>query len=453
MSTYCKESLIQATAAELYRYHTSPGALARLTPPWETIRVEEVDDGVEEGSIRTLHIGPGPLAVRWVAHHENFEQDRQFCDRQVQGPFRSWLHTHSFLDGEPGCLLRDEIEYSAPLGLPLGWLFNKKLEPCFRYRHRQTARDLERIRSYPGPGSPQSGPALRIAITGSTGLVGSALSSFLSVAGHQVVPLQRGLEARGQGALWWPEPDLEALEGLDAVVHLAGEPVAQLWTKAVRERMYFSRVEGTQRLCEALASLQSPPKTLISASAIGYYDTSQAGPIGEDGLAGSDILARICMDWESATRAAEEAGIRVCHLRIGLVLSPQGGALKVQLPAFKLGGGAVLGDGQQLQNIIDRDDVVAAIYHLINRPDLQGAFNGTGPQPVSQAHFAEVLAQLLGRPLFLAVPERALRLLLRDQADMFCRGVAVLPERLLESGFRFQAQSLEDSLTHQLGLA
>lgn len=450
MPTYHKESLIDASAAELYRYHLSPGALHRLTPPWEQVRVEEPDDGIEEGCVRTLHIGPRPFSLKWVAHHENFVPNKQFRDRQGQGPFRSWLHTHSFEEKADGSLLRDQIEYSLPLGLPLGWLFKHKLEPAFRYRHRQTKRDLERIRSYPGPVS--GGPPLRVGITGASGLVGSALTSFLGVAGHHVVPLQRGLEARGNGAIWWPEPDLEALEGLDAVVHLAGEPVAQYWTAAVRERLYFSRVEGTQRLCEALAQLENPPKTLITASAIGYYDQDQPGPIDESGLAGSDLLGRICTDWEASTRAAEDAGVRVCQLRVGLVVSSNGGFLKVQLPAFQFGGGAVLGHGQQMQNVIDRDDLVAAIYHLLNRADLSGPFNGTGPEPVTQAEFSQLLASLLKRPLLLRVPEAPFRLLLRDQADMFLKGVAALPARLLESGFTFQAPTARESLIHQLGL-
>lgn len=453
MPTFSYETALPFSTRELYNYHLRPGALHRLTPPWESVRVLEPDHGIHPGCERTLLIGPGPLAVRWVASHENFQEDRQFCDRQKSGPFRSWLHTHSFLDSPEGSLLQDRIEYSLPLGLPLGWFFRRLLLPTFRYRHRQTQRDLSRIASYPGPASPQGGAPLRVGITGSSGLVGSHLSSFLGVAGHQVVPLERGLEASDEGALWWPEPDLSALEGLDAVVHLAGEPVAQLWTSSVREKLYFSRVEGTQRLCEALARLEQPPRTVICASAIGYYDQNQSGPIDEQGEPGSDLLARICHDWEAATRPAEDAGIRVCHLRVGLVLSAAGGYLKAQLPAFKLGAGAVLGDGQQAQNVIDIDDLVGAVYHLLNRPDLSGAFNGTGPQPISQAGFATALASSLGRPLLFRAPGTPLRVLLKDQATMLLDGVAVQPKRLLDSGFTFQAKSAQESLSHQLGLA
>lgn len=453
MPGFKHETSLPFRPQELYDYHLRPGAFHRLTPPWESVRVLEPDHGIHPGCERTLLIGPGPLAFRWVAAHENFVEGRQFCDRQQSGPFRSWVHTHAFLDAPEGSLLQDRIEYSLPLGLPLGWLFRGMLRRTFRYRHRQTLRDLTRITSYPGPASPKGGRPLKVAITGSSGLVGSHLSSFLGVAGHQVVPLERGLESSDEGVLWWPEPDLESLEGLDAVVHLAGEPVAQLWTPSVREKLYFSRVEGTQRLCEALAQLKNPPQTVICASAIGYYDQNQPGPIDEGGEPGSDLLARICHDWEAATRAAEDRGIRVCHLRVGLVVSAAGGYLKAQLPAFKMGAGAVLGDGQQVQNVIDIDDLVGAIYHLLQRSDLSGPFNGTGPEPVTQARFATLLASCLGRPLLLRAPGAPLRMLLRDQASMLLDGVTVQPKRLLDSGFTFQATTVQESLSHQLGLA
>ena len=452
MPKFVKESTFAAPAEMLYDYHLRPGAFSRLTPPWDSTRLEGPDDAISPGLERTLRVGPKPLTRTWVAVHEDFVPGRQFVDRMVRGPFRFWRHVHRFEPDGDGCRLIDEIDFEIPFGLPLGRLLVKKLEPMFTYRHRQIARDLGRIHNYPGPSSSQVSSPLRIGVTGGRGLVGSALLSFLGVAGHHPVPLVRGVASSDRSVAWWPEPDLSGLEGLEAVVHLAGESIGQLWTSSVRDELYYSRVEGTKRLCRALARLKNPPKTLICASAVGLYDTSQPGPIGEWGAPGRDLLAQICQDWEAATEPAEEAGIRVCHLRMGLVVSSGGGIFGLQFPVFGLGLGAVLGNGEQIQSFIDRDDLVAAIYHLLSREDLSGPFNATAPYPVSQKVTAQALAAAVRRPLILTLPERPMRMVLGDQADLLFKGVAVLPERLMESGFTFDAPTLWDSLVHQLAL-
>lgn len=454
MPSFIKESRFSIPPEALYRYHVGPGAFSRLTPPWEPVALEGPDLGIAPGDIRTLRLGPRRLSIPWVARHEDFQEGRQFVDVMVDGPFRFWRHTHRF-EPDPesgGSRLIDHIEYKLPLNLPLSRMVTPKLQRMFTYRHRQTARDLERIAAYPGPASSQPAPSLKVGITGARGLVGSALTSFLGVAGHQAFPLSRGSRVPERGALWWPEPDLEALEGMDAVVHLAGESIAQLWTATVKDELYYSRVEGTKRLCRALARLKNPPKVLICASAVGYYDFDQPGPVGEWGAPGRDLLAEICRDWEAATRIAEEAGIRVCHLRVGLVVSSGGGIFGIQFPVFGLGLGAVLGGGEQMQSFIDRDDLVAAIYHLIQREDLSGPFNGTAPYPISQRVTAQALAAAVRRPLIFRVPEAPIRMVLGAQADLFFKGLAVLPERLIQSGFTFQAPTLWDSLVHQLAL-
>ena len=454
MPSFVKESTFTVPAETLYDYHLRPGAFSRLNPPWDPTRLEGPDDAISPGLERTLRVGPKALSRPWVALHEDFVPGRQFVDRMLQGPVRSWRHTHRFEPDANGCRLIDEIEFQLPFGLtlPFGRLFTKKLEPMFTYRHRQIARDLGRILHYPGPSSDQKSPPLKVGITGSGGLVGSALVSFLGVAGHQPVPLVRGTTSPGRGVAWWPEPDLDSLEGLDAVVHLAGESIGQLWTPSVKDKLYYSRVEGTKRLCRALAKLKNPPKTLICASAVGLYDSEQPGPVGEWGVPGRDLLAQICQDWEAATEPAEAAGVRVCHLRMGLVVSSGGGIFGLQFPVFGLGLGAILGNGEQIQSFIDRDDLVAAIYHLLSRDDLSGPFNATAPYPVSQKVTAQALAAAVHRPLIFTVPEKPMRLVLGEQADLLFKGLAVLPERLIESGFTFDAPTLWDSLVHQLAL-
>ena len=415
--------------------------------------MKEWDQGVKEGEVRHLEIGLGPVTVNWAAEHRDFVPGEQFVDEQVSGPFQSWVHRHLFSEqGQDECILTDQIEYRFPLNLPFGFALKPKLEKGFRFRHRQILRDLKVVSRFPSPLIEGSTP-MTVGVTGSSGLVGSALCGLLEVAGHRVVRLQRGHQVSdSRGALWWPEPNLDALEGLDAVVHLAGETVAQPWTRGARERIFFSRAEGTKRLSEALARLKSPPKVLLSTSATGYYQQDGSEPVDEQDPPGDGFLSDVCIAWERGTEAAEEAGIRVCQVRVGLVLSSGGGMLVPQLKAFQLGLGAVLGDGEQVQPIIDLDDLVAAIYHLLNRDDLSGPFNATAPQQPSQKTFARSLAGALSRPLLLTVPEAPVRALIGDQADMLFRGVRALPRALTESGFEFLSLGLEDSLKHQLSL-
>jgi uncharacterized protein (TIGR01777 family) len=452
MANFEYRSTVNASSEDLYRYHLNPGAFQRLTPPWEPVEVAEKDDGINEGTIRNLKVGPKPFQMSWKALHESFVENSQFVDRQLEGPFRSWSHLHKFerLD-EDRARLNDLIEYELPLQIPAAFLVDMKLRPMFRYRHRQTARDLATIALFPGPLRASASP-LTVGVTGAGGFVGSRLASLLEVAGHKVRRLTRGHQSRPGEAVWWPEPDLSALEGMDAVVHLAGEPVAQLWTKAVKEKIYYSRVEGTKRLCRALSDLKSPPKTLISTSATGFYKQQSDHAVDETAPPGEGFLSEVCQDWEAATEVAQQAGMRVCRLRIGLVVGAGGGFLAPQLPAFRLGLGAVLGDGRQKQSFVDLDDVVGAIYHLLHRTDLQGVFNGTAPNPVTQAQFARRLAEACSRPLWMKIPEAPVRAFLKEQADMLFEGVAAMPTRLTESGYKFLAPTLGESLEHHLSL-
>lgn len=453
MPSFEFRSTIPVSSQLLYDYHLNPGALARLTPPWESMRLLGKDQGIWEGLERPMRLGLGPFALPWTALHRDFVTGRQFVDEQLHGPFQSWVHTHRFEDtSEPDVSeLKDSIRYRFPLSLPLGFVLKGKLEQAFRYRHRQTARDLEVIGRASSPLT--GGAPWRIGVTGASGFVGSALCSLLQAAGHRVIALHRGIpEANSDRIFWWPEPDLQALEGFDAVVHLAGETVAQPWTAAARERIMFSREEGTRRLSEALARLSRPPRVLISTSASGYYQQQSDYPASESEPAGEGFLSDVCRAWESSTQAASDAGIRVCMVRVGLVLSPAGGLLAPQLTAFKLGMGAVLGDGKQKLPIIDRDDLVAAICHLMQREDLRGPFNAAAPSQPTQEEFAQELATACSRPLILRVPEPPVRALLGEQADMFFKGVEAPPHRLLESGFRFLATDLKECLRHQMSL-
>src|SRR6267143_5237321 len=292
---------------------------------------------------------------------------------------------------------------------------------------------------------------MKIVVSGSTGLIGSALTKALTAQNRVVVPLVRRRPAPGEHALAWdPERgtiDRAGLEGADAVIHLAGENVVGRWSPAKKQRIYDSRVKGTRLLCDALAGLQRPPATLLAASAIGYYGDRGDEAVTEESTPGEDFLAHVARDWETATAPATRAGIRVVNMRIGVVLSPTGGALAKMLPAFRLGLGGTVGSGNQYLSWIALADVLNAILHLLEKADLAGPVNMTAPAPVTNREFARTLGRVLGRPAVVTVPAFALRIAFgTDGAAMVQSGQRVLPARLLASGFHFGSQDVEHAL-------
>jgi len=296
---------------------------------------------------------------------------------------------------------------------------------------------------------------MKIVVSGSTGLIGSALTSALTRRGDKVVPLVRRRVTPGEQALTWdPERgtiDRTGLEGTDAVIHLAGENVFGRWSPAKKQRIYDSRVNGTRLVSDALAGLHRPPATLLAASAIGYYGDRGEETVTEDSAPGEDFLAHVARDWEAATAAATRAGIRVVNMRTGVVLTTAGGALPKMLPAFRLGLGGPVGSGNQYLSWIVLDDIINAILHLLGNPNLVGPVNMTAPTPLTNRDFAKTLGKVLGRPAVVTVPAFALRIAFgADGAAMVQSGQRVLPARLVASGFRFSFREVEPALRHLL---
>jgi uncharacterized protein (TIGR01777 family) len=289
-----------------------------------------------------------------------------------------------------------------------------------------------------------------------SGLVGSQLAAFLGTAGHDV----RGIVRRKSGAagevLWNPSGriiDAGALEGMDAVVHLAGESIAGgRWSSESKQRILASRIDGTRLLCETLAGLSRRPRVLVSASAIGFYGDRGDVMLDENSAVGEGFLPDVCRQWEAATAPARDAGIRVVNLRIGVVLTPLGGALAQMLPPFRLGVGGPLGSGNQFVSWISLDDLMGAVLHCIATASLQGPVNAVAPAPVTNAALSRDLAAVLHRPALLKVPAFALRTLLGEMADaLLLASARVLPHRLVESGFVFRGGRLHDALADMLG--
>ena len=299
--------------------------------------------------------------------------------------------------------------------------------------------------------SSSSASPLRVAVTGATGLIGTELVRRLRAEGHTVVRLVRSAPAPGSGDVRWDPGagriDAVGLAGVDAVVHLAGESVGQRWSEARKARIRHSRVEGTRLLAQALADLPSRPRVLVSASAVGFYGDRGDQAVDEASAAGGGFLAGVVREWEAAAAPARRAGIRVAHPRLGVVLSPRGGALARMLPPFRLGAGGRLGSGRQWMSWITLDDAVRALLFALADTRVEGPCNVTAPGPVTNAEFTAQLAQALGRPALVPAPAFALRLAFGEMADEALRaGQRVRPRRLEELGFAFHHPELEGAL-------
>jgi hypothetical protein len=446
---------LPASPTEVFDWHMRPGAFERLSPPWEPIQVVSRQGTVLEAGRVTLRICKG-VCVTWTLQHKEIEPGRQFVDEQISGPFRRWRHTHRFLpDAQSGgCTIHDHIEYELPLGgladSLVGRHIQQTLSRTFHYRQQQLQHDLARHRLATNL------PPQRIVVSGATGLIGSALCSFLTSGGHRVDRLVRRAPQPGTTDIAWHPAqgslDAAALEGADAVIHLAGENVASRWTAAKKKTILESRTTGTRLLAETLARLSRKPRVLISASAVGYYGNRGAAVLTEDSPPGDDFLADVCQAWEAAADPARNAGIRVVHPRIGVVLSSRGGALRAAWTPFSLGLGGPAGTGYQYVSWIDLDDLLGVLHFAMFNDVLAGPLNAVSANPVTNRRFSRTLADVLRRPILLRMPASLARLLLGEFAD---RGLLasqrVLPHRLTLAGFQFYYPDFESSLRHQLG--
>ncbi len=461
MGTLTFRLALPGSSAEAFAWHERDGAFERLSPPWRPVRIVGRSGGIRDGARVVLDLGFP--AGRWELTHHGYQAGVAFHDRQVSGPFARYEHAHRFHD-EPSGLgeLHDELAWAlplAPLSAPAEWLVQREFARLFAWRHRVTRLDLERIARV-------KGPALTIGVTGASGFLGRELCAFLTTQGHRVVRFARAahdgtarppVRARGtprsdatQGPpatiAWDPVRgvlDPVALRGLDAVVHLAGAGIAdEPWTAVRKAELVESRVRSTDTLARALAaaSPHGGPRVLVSASAIGFYGDRGEQKLTEQSPAGSGFLADLAQRWERAAEPARAAGVRVVHPRLGIVLSPQAGALaKLALPFF-FGAGGPLGNGLAWWSWISLHDLLDVLLFAIEDGRLQGPINAVAPEPLRQRELARALGRALHRPAFAPAPAFALRAILgREQADeMLLASQRVYPQLLQAAGFRYR---------------
>jgi uncharacterized protein (TIGR01777 family) len=394
-----------------------------------------------------------PGGLRWVAVHQPdcYDPPRRFVDTIGSDGLASlparvavrWRHTHDFEDvGDNRTRVIDRVDTPVP---------GSALRPMFVYRHRQLADDLAAHKLAAAHGL---APAT-VAVTGSSGLVGSALSAFLSTGGHHVIRLVRGTAHASDERRWNPDdPDPGLLAGVDAVVHLAGASIAGRFTDQHRNAIRDSRIGPTRRLAELAARTVDGPGVFISASAIGYYGYDRGDEtLTEDSARGDGFLADVVAEWEDATAPAEQAGVRVVRVRTGIVQSPRGGTLRLMRPLFSAGLGGRLGDGRQWLSWIGIDDLLDVYHRALWDNTLSGAVNAVAPQPVRNAEYARSLAHVLHRPAVLPVPSLGPRLLLGAQGarELALASQRVSPARLSQAGHRFRQPDLDSALRHLFG--
>jgi uncharacterized protein len=438
-------SVVREEPAEVFAWHSRPGAITRLMPPWQPVRVAREAPSIRDGeAVLAL-----PAGLRWVAKHDPVAYDppRQFAD-VLQPPLGSalrWRHTHQFLPAaDGGTEVLDTVDTPVPA---------RALKPMFGYRHRQLADDLAvhaRARALcPEP--------LTIALTGSSGVVGSALAALLSTGGHQVIRLVRRAPAGDGERRWEPDdPDPGLLDGVDAVIHLAGASIGGRFTPERKRAILGSRIGPTRALATLAARSPGRLRAFVTASAVGFYGADRGDEILTEASArGDGFLADVSVAWEEAAEPAAAAGIRSVQVRTGIVQTPRGGMLRLLYPLFETGLGGPLGDGTGWLPWIEIDDLLDIYLRAVTDPALSGPVNAVAPDPEPQAGYARTLGRVLGRPAVIPVPAAGPQLLLGAEGarELAMASQLVRPAALTAAGHVFRFPGLDGALRHVLGRA
>jgi uncharacterized protein (TIGR01777 family) len=442
------------TARQLYDWHSRFGALERLLPPWEKTTIVSRQGGIDPGGRVVLKMRTGLIPFHYHAHHVENIPGKMFRDIQEKGPFSSWSHSHFFTDTVTGCKLYDKVEYSLPFGnyLPnfLQNYVHRSLQQVFHHRENIISEDIKvHLRCSSKP--------FRILISGASGVLGRELIPFLTTGGHQVWTLVRRTPDSSKNEIFWdPENnilDRSQIPEIDAVIHLAGEYIGLYrWSKEKKQRVIDSRVDGTTLISRLISSLEVKPKVFLCASAVGYYGNTGHRGLKECHPQGNDFISEVCGRWEAAAQAAVDAKIRTVFLRLGVGLTPRGGALERILETSPLGFMRRLGSGNQYLSWISTDDMISAMLHCLACTSLSGPVNIAAPEPVTNREFMSTLARVARRPLLAPIPASLLKIVYGQMAsEIILSGCHVSTRKLEESGFQFRHPNLELALKKLLG--
>jgi uncharacterized protein (TIGR01777 family) len=443
---------VPVSRERLWEWHLSAGAFERLAPPWVPMRMAGPVAFPGAGGEVCFEARQFGTWLKWRALIDTVEPPSRFVDIQLEGPFRSWRHTHAFeMAKDGGAVLIDDVQYKLPRGVGLvpmaSAMAKREVERMFAFRHLRMAED---VRRYPVA----IGRGRVILVTGATGLIGRRLLPLLRTLGYSVRQLTRRPSAPTDFH-WDPAKgafDAAALEGVHAIVHLAGEPIAEgRWTASRKRRIRESRENATAFLVEQIRRSMNRPEVLVSASGVNYYGRGPEEKT-EQSPSGDGFLAQVCRAWEAAARGAESLGMRTVQLRTGVVLDPAGGALAKMLLPFKMGAGGPIGTGRQRLPWIASDDLTDVIVAAIEDASLSGPLNAVHPQLLEQRAFSQQLGKVLGRPACLPLPAAVVRVLFGEMGqETLLADLPVRPSVLQSRGFRFRHDTVEDALRFILG--
>lgn len=466
MAVFERDSRYPFPRADVFAWHTRPGAFVRLTPPGMITVLRPLTDGINVGSQADLVIshpllagllpsiprrgGRGPVGARWRVRHTELEPGHRFVDEQVSGPFASWRHEHVFRDGPAGStIITDRVTYELPPTLPGRLpqaLVEMQLDGLFAFRERQLRDDLD-LHARLGV-APR-----RVLLAGASGLIGTQLAALLTTGGHHVMRLIRS--GTGLDAIRWDPTrgrlDPAALAGADVAVNLAGEPLAGRFTRAHRAAVARSRLDTAGTLARAVVEAGIP--ALVQASAIGLYGPRRPDELlTEDAAPGDGFLADVVRGWEAAAAPAASDGVRTAWMRTGIVLTEAGGALAPQVPLFSVGLGGRMADADAWLSWISLDDAVRGFAHVALTDTAEGPFNLVAPRPVTQRGFAETLGRVLHRPAVVPTPPLGPKLLLGAVGydQMIDTDQRVSAAKLADSGLWFAQGTLSEALRHAL---
>ena len=422
--------------------------------------------GINNDDNSIFRINLGPITFKWVAKHFGYIHNRQFQDKMIKGPFKKWIHTHSFIPQEQNqCIIEDKIDYMLRFGKIGSKIIQKRIQnylnQLFIYRERILVNDtiLEKMTQEKGK---------NILITGSHGLIGSSLIPLLTyIGGHKITRLVRKINNNNtysspttnkedkKSIFWYPEYDKldhNELEGFDIIIHLAGENIFGRWTDIKKQRIFNSRVGSTKLLAKSLTKLSNPPSLLICASAIGYYGDRPNEYITEDSIPGKGFLSEVCQQWEKATHDVTEIGIRVVNTRFGVVLTPKGGILQKLLSPFKLGLGITIGNKDQYISWVSIEDVIKSIFYSITNTSIKGPVNVVSPKPITNLEFSDTLKKIFNPKLSMSINQNIPKLIFGEMSkEVLSTNTYVIPKRLISTGYKFFNSELEDSLRFLLG--